>query len=244
MQAKRIKNKSALKKLTSGIKEQKLEFDSEEIHFMIRSAKLAELKLSNSFLTKCFQSFFNNRLNKIFQYISTIPKLKDVIPLVKKYLLREATLEYFESNDGKLLIEQYNSTKNKKYFNPDYYQKIIPVFSNKWIDEYLKPINLMLILFSKDKDSMYQELEKLFVRKKQNKSGRTSVYTKYFPSMKLVQEYLEKKYGRRIRENSDDTTAVKHVLKHAGIPFKHSAVTAYNNWKNKISHKPRSRKIH
>lgn len=238
------KGKTLSKDSTADNKKQNIKLVAKELSLFIEDAKLIKLKLYNSFLYECFQNFFNEKLNKKFEYISTLKKLEDTTGLIKEFLLKDAIFEYFESDDGKFLIKQFNGVRNEKYLNPDYCPIIAQIYFDNWVEKYLKPISVMLILFSKDKNMMYEELKNFGVKKKQKNRGRASIYSKYFESMKLVQEYLEKKYGRRIRGKSDDTTAVKHVLKHVGIPFKHSAVTAYNNWKNKLSHKSRTRKIH
>jgi len=204
-----------------------------DINKIVENAIRANFRLSYYFLYDTFKEYLEKRLEMEFKYLLTSKKLKEPTLLAKEYLLEEAVYEFFESKDGKLLIEQYEKIKEEEYFDLEIYKKMIPIFFSVWTGVYLKPIRIILILFIPDKDLIYKEFKKIGMERKNKRKGRSGKYEKYFINMALTQNYLEEKLGGRKRGKSDDTTAIRHVCKKLGLHFKHSIVTSFNNWKLK-----------
>ncbi len=192
-----------------------------------------EKRKDESNMIEIFRNYFEPKLNKELQYFYTSKKLRKSVQHIRELLLEDAVINFFtlESKDAKSFNQLYFSIKNEVYFNVEIFKKISPILFGNWVGNYLKPIQIILLL-SLDENSRNEELRKLDSKKSfRKKRGRPSKYHGIFRSVPFVKEFLQDKYGNKKRK-SGDTAAIKYLCRKHKIPFKHSIVTSYSNRKS------------
>lgn len=216
------KQKNVLGELLGDFKKRKTKFqiNAEEL------TKYFEFERVVNDVISIFKEHFDSNIDKDFQYISNSKGLKESIIPIKKLLFEDAWYKFSKSNDFKTFVKQYVCIKDKPYFDFNIYKEISEIYFRDWLKEYLKPIQIVLILFFK-KNIRIKEFEKFGLKREIKKKGRQSKYDIIFSSVEMLKTWIEKVTGNKLSV----TEIIRILCKDYNIPFKSSTISAYSNYK-------------